>query len=65
MIPFRTGQVRLFGSSNISQIVVQVAGLEESRFMWRGGISGPCATTIVRFLRVFDDRAGPSDEPMK
>ena len=25
MIPFRTGQVRLFGSSNISQIVVQVA----------------------------------------
>jgi putative ABC transport system permease protein len=24
MIPFRTGQVRLFGSSNISQIVVQV-----------------------------------------
>src|SRR5262249_48801580 len=25
MIPFRTGQVRLFGSSNINQIVVQVA----------------------------------------
>jgi putative ABC transport system permease protein len=25
MIPFRTGQVRLFGSTNISQIVVQVA----------------------------------------
>jgi putative ABC transport system permease protein len=25
MIPFKTGQVRLFGSSNISQIVVQVA----------------------------------------
>src|SRR5206468_6607255 len=25
MIPFRTGQVRLFGANNINQIVVQVA----------------------------------------